>query len=128
MKTNRFILLALTALAMVLAACSGGGGAPAATEASQGDAAKGKAVYEGTCYSCHGIDAKGLPGLGKDLTTSEFAKGKTDAELVEFLKVGRSTSDPLNTTGVDMPPKGGNPSLADADLLNVVAYLRTLEQ
>ena len=130
MKTNRFILigLALTALAVVLAACGGGATTPAASEGPAGDAVKGKVAFEGTCYSCHGIDAKGLPGLGKDLTTSEFAKGKTDAELVEFLKVGRSTSDPLNTTGVDMPPKGGNPALTDEDLSNVVAYLRTLEQ
>jgi disulfide bond formation protein DsbB len=41
--------------------------------------------------------------------------------------VGCSTSDPENTTGVAMPPKGGNPSLSDGDLQNVVAYIRTLQ-
>jgi mono/diheme cytochrome c family protein len=66
-----------------------------------------------------------MPNLGKDLTTSDFVKGKTNPEMVEFLKVGRPASDPLNTQGVDMPPKGGNPALTDADLLNIVAYVRT---
>ena len=68
---------------------------------------------------------KGMPSLGKDLTTSDFVKGKTNPEMVAFLKVGRPASDPLNTQGVDMPPKGGNPALTDADLLNIVAYVRT---
>ena len=131
MKTNRYILigLALTALAVVLAACGGGGSAaPTAPPVPAGDAVKGKAVFEGTCYSCHGIDAKGLPGLGKDMTTSEFIKGLSDADFVAFIKTGRPTSDPANTTGVDMPPKGGNPALTDEDLANVVAYIRTLAE
>jgi hypothetical protein len=28
---------------------------------------------------------------------------------------------------VDMPPRGGNPALKDADLLNIAAYLRSLQ-
>ena len=36
--------------------------------------------------------------------------------------------DPANTTGVAMPPKGGNPALKEADLADIVAYLRTLEK
>jgi len=81
-----------------------------------------------TCSACHGPEGKGVPGLGKDMTASEFITGKTDAELVDFIKVGRDPSDPLNTTGVAMPPKGGNPALSDDDLLNVVMFIRTLQQ
>lgn len=92
-----------------------------------GDAAAGKDLYAGTCASCHGADAKGLEGLGKDLTTSEFAIGLSDDELVDFIKQGRPASDPDNTTGVDMPAKGGNPALTDDDLHSIVAYLRELE-
>ena len=33
------------------------------------------------------------------MTSSEFIAGKTDDELIEFIKVGRDPSDPLNTTG-----------------------------
>ncbi|MEO8084045.1 MAG: cytochrome c, partial [Ardenticatenales bacterium] len=79
------------------------------------------------CAACHGPDGKGVPSLGKNLVTSTFAKDMTDAELVAFLKVGRDTSDPLNTTGVAMPPKGGNPALTDGDLMDIVAYVRQLE-
>ena len=98
----------------------------AAPAASSGDAAHGKELFV-TCAACHGPDAKGLPNLGKDITASAFVKGKTDDELVAFLKVGRDAGDPLNTTGVAMPPKGGNPVLVDADLLDLVAYMRELQ-
>ena len=52
--------------------------------------------------------------------------GASDEELVEFVKVGRRPSDPLNITGVDMPPKGGSPALSDEDLYDIVAFIRTI--
>ena len=67
-----------------------------------------------------------MAGLGKDLTTSEFVQEQSDDELVTFIKTGRPSSDPLNTTGIDMPPKGGNPALTDDDIYNIVAYLRSI--
>lgn len=120
----------LLAAALALAACGSGtanatGQQPAA---AKGDAAKGKTVFEGTCASCHGPDAKGLPGLGKDLTTSEWVSQQTDAQLEKFIKTGRPASDKLNTTGIDMPPKGGNPALTDADIENVIAFVRSIHQ
>ncbi len=89
--------------------------------------ANGKKLFSSTCVSCHGPAGKGVKGLGKDLTKSKFVKSKTDPQLVAFLKVGRPASDKLNTTGVDMPPKGGNPSLDDKKLLDIVAYVRALK-
>ncbi len=86
----------------------------------------GKALFGVTCTACHGPNAKGLPGLGKDMTTSEFIASKSDAELVEFIKRGRGVDDPLNTTGVPMPPMGANPALSDTDLLAIVEYIRSL--
>jgi disulfide bond formation protein DsbB len=88
-------------------------------------AAEGETLFA-SCVACHGPDAKGIAGLGKTLIESDFVNGSDDAELVAFLKVGRSTSDPANTTGVDMPPKGGNPALSDEDLGFIVAYIRSL--
>jgi disulfide bond formation protein DsbB len=78
--------------------------------------------------ACHGPDAKGIQGLGKDLTASEFVQTKTNMEMVAFLQTGRPASDPLNTTGVDMPPRGGNPAFTDQDLADIVAYLRSIQQ
>ena len=123
-----FLTTLLLTLAVFLAACGGGAPAPTPTPTEPpGDAAAGKIAYEKTCIACHGADLKGMPNLGKNLTTSEFVKGKTNPEMVAFLLVGRPASDPLNTQGIDMPPKGGNPALTETDLLNIVAYVRTMQ-
>jgi disulfide bond formation protein DsbB len=127
MKSRLFFSFSiLTASVLLLSAC--GGGSTAAQTGPSGDPVAGQTAFQGTCASCHGLDAKGMPSLGKDLTTSQFVKDKTDADLIAFVKQGRPTSDPLNTTGVDMPPKGGNPALSDTDLANIVAYLRSVNK
>lgn len=136
MKNRLSILFSLLMIsATLLSACGSGQpetptaiptAVPTATPA--GDPVAGKDAYLKTCIACHGPEGKGVTGLGKDLTTSEFVSSKTDAELVAFLKTGRPSTDPLNTTKVDMPPKGGNPALTDQDLLNIVAFLRSIHQ
>lgn len=87
--------------------------------------AQGQTLYI-TCSGCHGPDALGIPNLGKDLVNSEFVHSLSDQDLLTFIKTGRPIWDPLNTTGVDMPPRGGNPMLTDDDLLAIIAYLRSL--
>lgn len=69
-----------------------------------------------------------MPGLGKDLITSKFVKSETTDKLVAFLKVGRPATDPLNTTKVDMPPRGGNPALTDDDLKDIAEYVRQMNK
>ena len=139
MKKNLFLMATLLLVFTVsLAACGGGssqqtsgsssGSEAQAAQAPAGDPAAGKEKFELTCVACHGKSGEGVPGLGKDMTTSEFIAGKTDEELVEFIKVGRDPSDPLNTTGVAMPPKGGNPALQEQDFYNIVAYIHTLQK
>jgi len=107
---------------------SGAAAQAASDQAAQGDAQAGQEKFTSTCSACHGVAGEGVQGLGKDMTTSEFIAGKTDAELVEFIKIGRDPSDPLNTTGVAMPPKGGNPALGEQDLFDIVAYIRTIHE
>ena len=122
------MLLGLLLAATLLAACgSSTPPPPTATPTSAADVVNGQQNFAATCASCHGPDAKGMPNLGKDLTVSQFVKDNSDAEMVAFLLVGRPASDPLNTVGVDMPPKGGNPALTDQDLLDIVAYVRSLQ-
>jgi mono/diheme cytochrome c family protein len=121
-------LLLLPFLMIGLTACGGSANAAPAQSGPSRDVAAGKQLFLSTCVACHGPDAQGLPGLGKNLVTSEFVAGKSDSELVEFIKVGRGPDDPLNTSGVTMPAKGNKPTLTDEDLGNIVAYLRTLHQ
>ncbi|MCA9797776.1 MAG: cytochrome c, partial [Candidatus Eremiobacteraeota bacterium] len=102
----------------------------AATEnTAAGNPANGEKLYMSSCVACHGADAKGVPSLGKSLHPSDsaFVHEHSDADLVEFIKVGRQPGEPLNTTGVAMPPKGGNPAISDAELYDIVAWIRTLD-
>jgi mono/diheme cytochrome c family protein len=101
-------------------------GTTATTGAALTGAAHGEQIYNATCIACHGSGGVGVPGLALPLTTSTFAASLSDDALAAFLAVGRSVSDPLNTTGILMPPRGGNSSLTDADLADVVAYLRSI--
>lgn len=126
MKRPTCYLMLVLMLALLISAC--GPSTPAPTPTPAGDAAAGKEAFSKTCVSCHGPNAEGMPNLGKDLTTSEFVRSKTNQELVEFFKVGRTANDPLNTTGVDMPPKGGNPALTDIDLLNIAAFVHSIQK
>ncbi|MBK8030017.1 MAG: cytochrome c [Chloroflexi bacterium] len=88
------------------------------------DVRAGENVILATCSACHGMNARGIQGLGKDLLDSEFIDSLTDDELVAFIRVGRQPFDPLNTTGVLMPASGGNPALTEQNLHDVVAFLR----
>ncbi len=142
MKKFISLMLVMLILALALSACGGDEPtptppptdtpAPPPTDtplpAPAGDVANGEIVFGQVCIACHGPGGVGVQGLGKPFTTSEFLKTKSDAELLEFVKVGRAPDDPLNTTGVLMPPKGGNPALTDQQLIDVIAYVRTLHE
>ena len=134
MITKKSILIVgLMVLMLALAAC-GGGGDSASSEAEEaapislGDADAGKEQYDMLCIACHGPGGEGIEGLGKPFTTSEFLREKSDEEMVAFITTGRSMSDPLNTTGVDMPAKGGNPALTEDQILDIIAFVRTLQE
>jgi mono/diheme cytochrome c family protein len=86
----------------------------------------GEQIFQSTCAACHGFNAMGIPGLGKPLIGSQFAMSLSDDDLVAFITRGRDVTDPLNTTGVMMPAKGGNAALSDINLHEVVAYIRRL--
>src|SRR5688572_15133993 len=118
------VTILLLFLSIVLTACGGS----ASAKEHGGDSVAGEAFFMNSCKSCHGPDAQGLPGRGKNLVTSEFVGGLNDQELVEFIKIGRPSDDPLNTTGVRMPAMGPKRGLEEQDLYDIAAYLRTLRQ
>ncbi len=105
----------------------------AALAAAGGDAelagyiASGDKLFHSTCVACHGKGGVGVQGNGKALVKNAFVQSLNDDDLLAFIKQGRMPSDPKNTTGIQMPPKGGNPALSDDDLLDIIAYVRTLQ-
>jgi len=90
--------------------------------------ASGEQQFARVCTACHGPAGVGRAGLGKQLANSAFVQSLDDAALLAFIKKGRYPGDPTNTTGVGMPAKGGNPALSEDDLLDIIAYLRTLQR
>lgn len=100
----------------------------ATTIAVAGEDGEGRKLYEQNCSACHGMDAEGVPSMGKDLTTSEFFADKSDEDLVEFVKEGRGVDHPDNTRGIPMPPKAGNPALTEEQIEEIIEYLRGLRE
>ncbi len=141
-RLKPFIPFIVLLLALALVACGGdsNGSAPSGSDqngasngadtevVSSGDPAAGEAQYNQVCIACHGPEGQGVQGLGLPFTTSNFVESQSDAELLEFIKQGRPIGHPDNTTGVDMPPKGGNPALTDEQILDIIAYIRSVHE
>ena len=89
-------------------------GQPAAKPAAQAKAgaADGKAVYEKTCFACHAQSVAGSPKIGDKAAWAPRIKQGL-ATLVQSALKGKGA----------MPPKGGNPSLSDAEIKAAVEFL-----
>lgn len=129
MLQRRWTLLTLTLfILLTLAACGGSGAGDDQPVYSPELVAEGETYYQQTCSACHGPEGLGIDNLGKNLVTSEFVREKTDSELLTYVQTGRPVDDPLNTTGIAMPPKGGNPALTDSQINAIIAYVRSIQQ
>jgi cytochrome c5 len=93
----------------VAAAPAPGAAAPATARA---DAGKGKSVYDSACTVCHAAGVAGAPKAGDKAAWAPRLKTGMEALYANSLK-GKNA----------MPPKGGNLSLADADVKAAVDYL-----
>ncbi len=126
--------LSIVASLTLLAGCGGGGesessSTPAAPaiDANTFAKAKGKVVYNKTCLACHGEGGVGVENLGKNWIISEFIKNSSDTELLAFIRAGRTIDDPMSAGNAPMPPSGGDPTLSDEELNNVIVYMRSLQ-
>ncbi|MDH4107998.1 MAG: c-type cytochrome [Gammaproteobacteria bacterium] len=87
----------------------------------EGEAARGKRLYEANCAFCHAADGTGRNWIGsfleprpRDLTASDFDLREDPAGLAARIRAG--------LPGTSMPAWGG--VLADGDIDAIVAYLR----
>jgi cytochrome c len=87
----------------------------------------GQMLYGNTCLACHGTRGQGMPNQGVNLRASKFIAACSDEQLVDFLRKGREPRDPASLVGRLMPPRGGNGSLDDTGLGDIVAFLRQLQ-
>ena len=90
--------------------------------AETGDQAKGKAIYDRLCSTCHGAQGKGDGPAGQmmrppaaDLTSSKV-KGQPDAELFQAIQNGRPPTAMSAFKG----------QLSDQQIHDVVEYIRSL--
>lgn len=94
--------------------------AAATSQADEGHAGNAAMIYRQTCAACHGANGKGvLPGVA-DFTATDGPLAKSDEELFESIWNGMQRSG----QALAMPPKGGDPSLTEADARALVKYLR----
>lgn len=87
----------------------------------------GYELFIASCAACHGQGAEGIENQGLPLITSGYIRGTSDPDLIGFIKRGRPMWDDSNTTGLDMPPKGGNPAITDDQLQQIIDYIRALQ-
>ncbi len=81
-----------------------------------GDAVNGETIYVDACKSCHGGEGQG--GVGRKLKPNVFVQDTTNADLFQFMLVGRN--------GTAM--RGWDGSLTESQLADVIAFLRTWQQ
>ena len=96
--------------AAVPVAAPGAAAAPAKGEKMAAGA--GKPTYDSVCAVCHAAGVAGAPKLGDKAAWAPRIKSGVDALHAAALK-GKGA----------MPPKGGNPSLSDADVKAAVDYM-----
>ena len=81
--------------------------------------------YEAICGTCHGVDGLGKPGQAPPLAGSEWVNAKGHNRLAHIPLAGISGT--LSVAGKDwnLPMAAMGAALSDADLANVLTYIRS---
>lgn len=100
---------------MIVAVATAFATALAAPASAQGDAQRGRDVFEQSCAMCHGQDASGMMDMHPSLRGAVERLSREGVEIT--IRAGRSTTPP-------MPSFEGE--LTETEIEDVVAYLDTL--
>jgi len=88
------------------------------------DLVKGKKIYETRCLVCHQADGGGVPNMNAPLDGSSNVVGNDLARLVRIIKGGYSEKVALDGLYYSNA-MSANPDFKDADIANVLSYIRT---
>lgn len=80
-------------------------------------------VAGGLCFGCHGVDAKGTPGLAPDLTSGKWVHG--DGSYAFIMRIVEAGVPKPKVAAAPMPPMGGS-KLGPAEVRAVAAYVFSL--
>ncbi|AGS39642.1 c-type cytochrome [Cycloclasticus zancles] len=93
---------------------------PTIKKVASSSAISGEKIYQSNCMACHGANGKGaLPGV-PDFTNKMGPLTKTDAQLLNNIINGFQSPN----SSMQMPARGGNSSLSDAELSAALGYIR----
>jgi mono/diheme cytochrome c family protein len=95
-----------------------------ALNVSAQDLVKGKKIYETRCLVCHQADGGGVPNMNAPLDGSSNVVGNNIARLVKIIKGGYSEKIALDGYFYSNAMTA-NPDLTDADISNVLSFIRT---
>jgi mono/diheme cytochrome c family protein len=128
MLLNGMTLAALTSLAAQQPAAAPAHKDTSAAGITPALIARGDSVYHGqeaggTCFACHGPEAKGQEGLAPDLTSGKWLNGDGSYRFIERT-VEEGVAKPKHAAA-PMPPKGGA-GLTPLDVRAVAAYVYSL--
>ena len=119
-----------------LAAAIGAAGVAIALSAATQDPippatiALGKKVFEGKaggaiCFTCHAMNARGVQGLGPNLTDTTWLHGDGSLPFIE--KLVKAGVPKAKQSATPMPPMGGA-ALDDEQVRAVAAYVFSLSR
>jgi ubiquinol-cytochrome c reductase cytochrome c subunit len=120
-RLRRGALLALAGLCAAipltqLADAAAGGGASGPPASGTGLVAKGQRLFQESCSSCHGLDARGVPGQGPTL------RGAGAGAADFYLRTGRM---PLQVQPGEQPLRA-QPRFSESKIRALVAYVGSL--
>lgn len=90
-------------------------------QATPAELAAGKKVYELNCLVCHQKDGDGVPRLNASLVGSKIVNGST-ATLIKVVLLGSEKAGV--STGEYNNPMPAQPHLSDAEIANVLTYIK----
>ncbi len=123
------LLLGLVVVALVYGALTRTGSGAQASASAQQDIAQGKALFEATCSSCHGLDAQGttqapsLIGAGAAAVYFQMSTGRMPAKEVGAENVRspvRYTEQQIYAIADYVASLGGGPAIPDAQQVSTV--------